>query len=78
MIVQVRRDVVGGQLLEDLLLQGCLLVVAVGAVPAASIQDLNAVAQVLAAGHAELIAMVAIKRKCVHNACVSGVVQDAL
>lgn len=31
-VVEVGRDVIGGQLLEDLLLQGRLLVVAVGAV----------------------------------------------
>lgn len=36
-VVEVRRDVVGGQLFEDLLLQGCLLVIAVGAVAATSV-----------------------------------------
>lgn len=78
MVVEIRGNVVGCQLLEDLLLQGCLLVVAVGAVPAASIQDLNAVAQVLAAGHAEVVGMVTIKRERIHNTCISGIVQDAL
>lgn len=37
MVVEVRWDVVGGQLFEDLLLQGRLLVIAVRAVAATSI-----------------------------------------
>lgn len=76
-VVEVRRDVVGRQFLEDLLLQGGLLVVAVGAVAAATVQDLNAVAQVLAAGHAVVVGMVSIEGQRVHDAGVSGVVQHA-
>lgn len=78
MVVEVRRDVIGRQLLEDLLLQGGLLVVAMGAVAAATVQNLNAVAQVLAAGHAVVVGMISIEGQRVHNAGVSGVVQDAL
>lgn len=78
MVVEVRRDVIGRQLLEDLLLQGGLLVVPMGAVAAATVQDLNAVAQVLAAGHAVVVGVVSIQGERVHNAGVSGVVQDAL
>lgn len=78
MVVEVGRDVIRGQLLEDLLLQSGLLVVAVGAVAAATVQDLNAVAQVLAAGHAIVVGVVSIEGERVHNAGVSGVVQDAL
>lgn len=37
MVVEVGWDVIGGQLLEDLLLQGRLLVVAVGAVAATTV-----------------------------------------
>ena len=77
-VVEVGRDVIGGQLLEDLLLQGRLLVVAVGAVAAATVQNLDAVAQVLTAGHAVVVGMVTIKRECIHNTGVSCVVQDAL
>lgn len=78
MVVEVRRDVIGRQLLEDLLLQGGLLVVAMGAIAAATVQDLNAVTQVLAAGHAVVVGMISIEGQRVHNAGVSGVVQDAL
>lgn len=78
MVVEVGRDVIGGQLLEDLFLQGGLLVVAVGAVAAATVQDLNAVAQVLAAGHAVVVGVVSIEGERIHHAGVSGVVQDAL
>lgn len=78
MVVEVRRDVIGRQLLEDLLLQGGFLVVSMGAVAAATIQDLNAVTQVLAAGHAVVVGVISIEGERVHNAGVSGVVQDAL
>lgn len=78
MVVEVRRDVIGRQLLEDLLLQGGLLVVAMGAVAAATVQNLNAVTQVLAAGHAVVVGMISIEGQRVHDAGVSGVVQDAL
>lgn len=78
MVVEVRGNVVRRQLLEDLLLQRGLLVIAVGAVATAAVQDLDAVAQVFAAGHAVVVGMVAVQRECVHNAGVSGVVQDAL
>lgn len=78
MVVEVGRDVIRGQLLEDLLLQGRLFVVAVGAVAAATVQDLNAVAQVLTAGHAVVVRMITIQRERIHDTGVSGVVQDAL
>lgn len=78
MVVEVGGDVIGGQLLEDLLLQGRLLMIAVGAIAATTVQDLDAVAQVLAAGHAVVVGMVTIKRECIHYTGVSGVVQDAL
>lgn len=78
MVVEVGRDVIGRQLLEDLLLQGGLLVVSMGAVAAATVQDLNAVAQVLAAGHAVVVGVISIEGERVHDAGVSGVVQDAL
>lgn len=78
MVVEVGWDVIGGQLLEDLLLQGRLFVVAVSAVAATSVQDLDAVTQVLAAGHAVVVGMVTIKRERIHNTGVSCVVQDAL
>lgn len=77
-VVEVGRDVIGGQLLEDLLLQGGLLVVAVGTVAAATVQNLDAVAQVLAAGHAVVVAVVAVERERIHHAGVSCVVQDTL
>lgn len=77
-VVEVGRDVIGRQLLEDLLLQGGLLVVSMGAVAAATVQDLNAVAQVLAAGHAVVVGVISIEGERVHDAGVSGVVQDAL
>lgn len=78
MVVQVGRDVVGGELLQDLLLQGGLLVGAVGAVAPAAVQDLDAVAQVLAAGHAVVVGVVAVERQRVHDAGVAHVVQNAL
>lgn len=77
-VVEVRWDVIGRQLLEDFLLQGGLLMVAMGAVAAATVQDLNAVTQVLAASHAVVVGVISIEGKRVHNAGVSGVVQDAL
>lgn len=77
-VVEVRRDVIGGQLLEDLFLQRGLLVVAVRAVAATAVEDLDAVAQVLAAGHAVVVGMVTIERERIHNTGVSCVVQDAL
>lgn len=52
--------------------------VAVGAVAAAAVQDLNAVAQVLTAGHAVVVCMITIQRERIHDTGVSGVVQDAL
>lgn len=78
MVVEVGWDVIGGQLLEDLLLQGCLLMVAVGAVAATTVQNLDAVTQVLTAGHAVVVGMVTIERERIHNTGVSCVVQDAL
>lgn len=78
MIVEVRWDVVGRQLLEDLLLQCCLLVVAVGAVSGTTVKDLDAVAQVFAARHAVVVGMITVQRECIHNTGVSCVVQDAL
>ena len=76
--VQVGRDVVGGELLQDLLLQGGLLVVAVGAVAPAAVQDLDAVAQVLTAGHAVVVGVVTVERQRIHDAGVPHVVQHAL
>lgn len=78
MVVEVRWDVIRGQLFEDLLLQGGLFVVALSIVAAVTLQNLNTVAQVLAAGHAVVVGMVTIERERIHNAGVSGVVQDAL
>lgn len=77
-VVEIGRDVIGGQLLQDLLLQGCLLVVAVGAIAATAVENLDAVAQVLAAGHSVVVGMVTIERERIHHTRVSGVVQDAL
>lgn len=77
MVVKVGWDVVRGQLFEDLLLQGGFFVVAVRTVDAATVQNLNAVAQVLTAGHAVVVCMVTIERECIHNTGVSGVIQDA-
>lgn len=51
---------------------------ALSVVAAVSLQNLNTVTQVLAAGHAVVVAMVTIERERIHNAGVSGVVQDAL
>lgn len=78
MVVEVGWDIIRGQLFEDLLLKGCLFVVAVGAVAPTTVQNLNAVTQVLTAGHAVVVCMVTIKRESVHNTGVSCVVQDAL
>lgn len=78
MVVKVGWDVVRGQLFEDFLLQGSLFVVAVSTVAAATIQNLNAITQVLTAGHAVVVCMVTIEWECIHNTGVSGVIQDAL
>lgn len=78
MVVEVRWDVIRGQLFEDLLLQGGLFVVALSIVAAVTLQNLNTVTQVLAAGHAVVVGMVTIERERIHHAGVSGVVQDAL
>lgn len=78
MVVEVGWDVVGGELLEDLLLQGGLLVVAVGTVAPTAIQNLDAVTQVLTAGHAVVVGMVTVERERIHDAGVPCVVQDAL
>lgn len=78
MVVEVRWDVIRGQLFEDLLLQGGLFVVALSIVAAVALQNLDTVTQVLAAGHAVVVGMVTIERERIHNAGVSGVVQDAL
>lgn len=78
MVVEVGRDVIRGQLFENLLLQGGLFVVAVSTVATTPVQNLNAITQVLAAGHAVVVCMVTIERECIHNAGVSGIVQDAL
>lgn len=78
MVVKVGWDVVRGQLFEDLLLQGGLFVVSVRPVATATVQNLNAITQVLTAGHAVVVGMVTIERKCIHNTGVSGVIQDAL
>lgn len=79
-VVEVGRDVIRSQLLQDLLLQGRLLVVAVGAVATTTVQNLNAVTQEVAvtAGHAVVVGMVTVKRERIHNTGVSCVVQDAL
>lgn len=53
--VQVGGDVVGGEFLQDLFLQGGLVVVV------ASVYDLHTVAQVLAAGDAVTVGMVTIQ-----------------
>lgn len=74
MVVEVWRDVIGRQLFEDLFLQGRLFVVAVGAVATAAVQNLDAVAQVLAAGHAVVVGVVTIKREGVHYTGVPCVV----
>ena len=55
MVVQVGRDVVGGEFLQDLFLEGVLSVV----VPA--VKDLHAVAEVLAAGDAVAVAVITIQ-----------------
>ena len=78
MVVQVGWDVVGGQLLQYLLLQGGLLVVAVGTVASAAVQDLDAVAQVLTAGHAVVVGVVTVERQRIHDARVPHVVQHTL
>lgn len=78
MVVEVRWDVIRGQLFEDLLLQGGLFVVALRIVAAVTVQNLNTITQVLAAGHAVVVCMVTIERERIHYAGVSGVVQDAL
>lgn len=54
-VVQVGGDVVGGEFLQDLLLEGVLSVV----VPA--VEDLHAVAEVLAAGDAVAVAVITIQ-----------------
>lgn len=54
-VVQVGRDVVGGEFLQDLFLEGVLGVV----VPA--VKDLHAVAEVLAAGDAVAVAVITIQ-----------------
>lgn len=78
MVVKVGWDVVRGQLFEDLLLQGGLFVVSVRPVATATVQNLNAITQVLTAGHAVVVGMVTIERKRIHNTGVPGVIQDAL
>lgn len=55
MVVQVGGDVVGGEFLQDLFLEGILGVV----VPA--VEDLHAVAEVLAAGDAVAVAVITIQ-----------------
>lgn len=55
MVVQVGGDVVGGEFLQDLFLEGVLRVV----VPA--VKDLHAVAEVLAAGDAVAVAVITIQ-----------------
>lgn len=55
MVVQVGRDVVGGEFLQDLFLEGVLGVV----VPA--VKDLHAVGEVLAAGDAVAVAVITIQ-----------------
>lgn len=54
-VVQVGRDVVGSEFLQDLFLQGVLGVV----VP--TVKDLHAVAEVLAAGDAVAVAVITIQ-----------------
>lgn len=54
-VVQVGRDVVGGEFLQDFFLEGILGVV----VP--TVKDLHAVAEVLAAGDAVAVAMITIQ-----------------
>lgn len=54
-IVEVGGDVIGGQLLQDLLLQGGLLVVV------APVNDLDAVTHVVRAGDAVAVAVVTIQ-----------------
>lgn len=78
MVVKVGWDVVRGQLFEDLLLQGGLCVVAVSTASTATVQNLNAITQVLTVGHAVVVYMVTIERECIHNTGVSGIIQDAL
>lgn len=78
MVVKVGWDVVRGQLFEDLLLQGSLFVVAVSTVATTTVQNLNAITQVLTAGHAVVVCMVTIERECIHNTGVSRIIQDAL
>lgn len=62
MVVKVGWDVVRGQFFEDLLLQGGLFVVSVRPVATATVQNLNAITQVLTAGHAVVVGMVTIER----------------
>lgn len=62
MVVKVGWDVVRGQFFEDLLLQGGLFVVSVRPVATAAVQNLNAITQVLTAGHAVVVGMVTIER----------------
>lgn len=54
-VIQVGRDVVGGEFLQDLFLEGILSVV----VP--TVKDLHAVAEVLAAGNAVAVAVITIQ-----------------
>lgn len=72
MVIQVRRDIVGSEFLQNLFLQGGLVMVI------ATVYDLHTVAQVFTTGNAVTIAMVTIQWQSIHDTCIPGIVQKPL